>query len=89
MRPRSRTFITIVLLSLISVFAAAPAQASQSAPFPGSFPLPAGFQPEGIAIGPGPYAYFGSRATGAVYRADLRTGAGRIVNPGPGTPRWA
>lgn len=48
--------------------------------------LPDGFQPEGIAIGPGPVAFFGSRATGAVYRADLRTGKGKVISPGPGTP---
>ncbi|MGW4324354.1 SMP-30/gluconolactonase/LRE family protein [Nocardia sp. NPDC004573] len=48
--------------------------------------LPAGFQPEGIAIGPGPVAYFGSRADGSIYRADLMTGRGGILGPGPGTP---
>jgi len=31
--------------------------------------LPNGFQPEGIAIGPGRVAYFGSRADGSIYRA--------------------
>ncbi|MFC0554521.1 superoxide dismutase [Planotetraspora thailandica] len=65
--------------TLVSTSASKPA-------YPTRFPLPAGFQPEGIAIGPGPAAYFGSRATGAIYRADLRTGHGRIINPGPGTP---
>ncbi|GAA4182851.1 hypothetical protein GCM10022252_09430 [Streptosporangium oxazolinicum] len=54
--------------------------------YPTEFSLPDGFQPEGIAIGPGSAAYFGSRGTGAIYRADLRTGKGRIINPGPGTP---
>ncbi|MFF3437858.1 superoxide dismutase [Streptosporangium sp. NPDC002721] len=54
--------------------------------YPTEFPLPDGFQPEGIAIGPGAAAYFGSRGTGAIYQADLRTGKGRIINPGPGTP---
>jgi sugar lactone lactonase YvrE len=53
--------------------------------FPTIIPLPNGFQPEGIDIGPGPFAYFGSRITGAIYRADLRTGAGRIIAP-PSTP---
>ncbi|MGP4023401.1 SMP-30/gluconolactonase/LRE family protein [Actinomadura sp. 3N407] len=48
--------------------------------------LPDGFQPEGIAIGPGPVAFFGSRATGAVYRADLRSGEGKVISSGPGTP---
>ncbi|MEU3167200.1 superoxide dismutase [Streptosporangium sp. NPDC006930] len=66
---------------------ASPASASSTKPaYPTEFSLPDGFQPEGIAIGPGPSAYFGSRGTGAIYRADLRTGKGRIINPGPGTP---
>lgn len=54
--------------------------------YPAEFSLPDGFQPEGIAIGPGSAAYFGSRLTGAIYRVDLRTGRGRIIDPGPGTP---
>jgi sugar lactone lactonase YvrE len=66
---------------------AASASTSVSTPaYPAAFSLPDGFQPEGIAIGPGQAAYFGSRGTGAIYRADLRTGRGRIINPGPGTP---
>lgn len=48
--------------------------------------LPDGFQPEGIATGPGPVAFLGSLATGAIYRADLRTGEGEVINPGTGTP---
>ncbi|MGK8523530.1 SMP-30/gluconolactonase/LRE family protein [Nocardia asteroides] len=60
---------------------AAPAPA-----FPTAIDLPAGFQPEGIAIGSRPLAYFGSRADGSIYRADLATGRGAILSPGPGTP---
>lgn len=48
--------------------------------------LPAGFQPEGIVIGSRPVAYFGSRADGSIYRADLVTGRGGLLSPGPGTP---
>ena len=48
--------------------------------------LPDGFQPEGIAIGADPYAYFGSRADGDIYRVSLRTGQGRVISEGPGTP---
>jgi sugar lactone lactonase YvrE len=51
-----------------------------------TFPLPDGWQPEGITIGGGPFAYFGSRADGSIYRADLRTGQGRVISQGPGTP---
>ncbi|MDQ1037800.1 sugar lactone lactonase YvrE [Streptomyces sp. V3I8] len=55
---------------------------SPSATWPTEFPLPDGFLPEGIAIGGKPYAYMGSRANGALYRTDLRTGKGRILFPG-------
>ena len=52
--------------------------------------LPDGFQPEGITIDrvgrDRGTAYFGSRADGDIYAADLRTGKGRIVSDGPGTP---
>lgn len=47
--------------------------------------LPDGFQPEGIAIGRGPTAYFGSRGDGDIYAANLKTGRGRIISQGPGT----
>jgi sugar lactone lactonase YvrE len=50
------------------------------------FPLPNNFQPEGIAIGPGPFAYFGSRRDGSIYRASLVTGRGKIISQGPGMP---
>lgn len=52
---------------------------------PDTIALPDGFQPEGIAVG-GHYGYFGSRLDGDIYRADLRTGTGRVVSQGPGTP---
>ncbi|WP_433430036.1 superoxide dismutase [Nonomuraea sp. CA-141351] len=77
----------ILKTALSALFAvllvSAPAQAGGK---PDTFALPNGFQPEGIAIGPGPYAYFGSRATGNIYRADLRTGKGSVISQGPGTP---
>ncbi|MGH3343546.1 MAG: superoxide dismutase [Carbonactinosporaceae bacterium] len=63
------------------------ARAAEPAPaFPATVPLPDGFRPEGIAIGPGPAAFFGSLADGSIYRADLVTGDGRIISEGPGTP---
>jgi sugar lactone lactonase YvrE len=57
-----------------------------SGSLPTSFPLPDGWQPEGIAVGKGAQAYFGSRADGSIYRADLRTGQGSVISQGPGTP---
>jgi hypothetical protein len=64
---------------------AAPAQAQSRPHLRTSFDLPAGFQPEGIAIGKGPYAYLGSRVDGDIYRASLITGRGRVISQGPGT----
>ena len=61
---------------------AAPAGAR---PFPGQIDLPDGFRPEGIAIRGGT-AYFGSLADGDIYAASLRTGDGKIISEGPGTP---
>ncbi|MDG4860672.1 superoxide dismutase [Streptomyces sp. T-3] len=52
--------------------------------WPAGFPLPNGFQPEGITIGSSPVAYFGSIANGDVYRASLATGEGRVVVRGLG-----
>ncbi|MFD4474551.1 SMP-30/gluconolactonase/LRE family protein [Streptomyces sp. NPDC058471] len=58
------------------------ATAAPGAAWPTEFPLPDGFLPEGIAIGRQPYAYMGSRANGAVYRTDLRTGRGEVFYEG-------
>jgi sugar lactone lactonase YvrE len=75
--------VGVVLAALLVL---SPAVATASPAFPATIGLPNGFQPEGIAIGPGPVAYLGSLADGSIYRADLRTGRGRIVSEGPGTP---
>lgn len=61
------------------------AQSGQSTTFPGTIPLPDGFAPEGIAIGSGPTAYFGSLADGSIFEVNLATGAGEIISEGPGT----
>ncbi|MGW5617346.1 SMP-30/gluconolactonase/LRE family protein [Streptomyces sp. NPDC003877] len=58
------------------------AQAAPGSAWPTEFPLPDGWLPEGITIGGRPYAYLGSRANGAVYRADLRTGRGEVLHAG-------
>ncbi|MGW1674902.1 superoxide dismutase [Streptomyces sp. NPDC002324] len=52
--------------------------------WPGEFSLPNGWGPEGVAIGSGPYAYFGSIATGGVYRVNLASGKGKVVHRGLG-----
>ncbi|MGH3757659.1 superoxide dismutase [Actinophytocola sp.] len=67
-----------------TVASAAPVAGVRSMPW--EFALPNGFRPEGIAVGPGPFAYLASLVDGCVFRYDLRTGNGRMINPGGGTP---
>jgi sugar lactone lactonase YvrE len=62
-----------------------PASAHTAKTFPTRIELPNAFLPEGIAIRNG-IAYFGSRADGDIYAADLRTGKGKVISQGPGTP---
>jgi sugar lactone lactonase YvrE len=50
--------------------------------FPQVIPLPNGFRPEGIEVGRGTTFFVGSVANGAIYRGNLRTGAGAILVPG-------
>jgi sugar lactone lactonase YvrE len=69
------------LLVLAAVLALAPAGA-RAAAFPNVIALPNGWLPEGVATGHGPVIYSGSRANGAIYAADLRTGEGAILVPG-------
>jgi len=67
--------------------APAPAPASTAIDlFPTTIALPNGWLPEGIAIGLLPVAFFGSRADGDLYRANLITGRGEVFSQGPGTP---
>ncbi|MEV0128945.1 superoxide dismutase [Dactylosporangium sp. NPDC050688] len=78
----------ILTVALATALVSAPAHASnvsQATPLPATLSLPDGFQPEGIATGPGPFAYFGSRADGRIYRADLITGKGAVISPAVGT----
>ncbi|MEV5572229.1 superoxide dismutase [Spirillospora sp. NPDC052269] len=81
---RRKTISALLVLGLLGA-TAAPAQATDATPFPSDIRLPDGFQPEGIAIGSGPFAYVGSMADGSIYRADLRTGRGTVFSKGPGT----
>ena len=80
--------VAVSTLAFTTLSAASATTATSSAvaseQFPVRFELPAGFQPEGIAIS-GTTAYFGQRATGDIYAADLRTGEGSVISQGPGT----
>jgi sugar lactone lactonase YvrE len=60
------------------------ASAERRDTFPTTIELPDGWQPEGVAIGVAPLAYFGSLADGGIYRANLVTGEGRVISQGPG-----
>ena len=70
---------TAALLGPVAPASAGSASARQL--FPTVISLPDGFQPEGIAIGALPFAYFGSRAGGSIYRANLVTGTRRDDQP--------
>jgi hypothetical protein len=66
------------LLALL--FAGAPVAAAAN--FPPRIDLPDGWQPEGITSGPGTTFYAGSRATGAIWVGDLKTGDGHVLVEG-------
>jgi sugar lactone lactonase YvrE len=83
-RSHLRTLAAAALAAALSVTLVAPAEARPRQL--DRIDLPVGFQPEGIAIGKGPHAYVGSLADGDIYRANLRTGKGRVISQGPGTP---
>lgn len=82
-RSISATLLTAALAATL-VAPAATAKPSRQEP-PSRIALPDGFQPEGIEAR-GPAVWFGSRVDGDVYAADLRTGAGRVISQGDGTP---
>jgi hypothetical protein len=72
-----KRILTIALLLALA------APASAGGRFPETIELPDGWQPEGIATGKGNAFYSGSRATGAVYKGDLRTGRGDVLVEAP------
>ncbi|KAK1180620.1 superoxide dismutase [Streptomyces sp. NBS 14/10] len=80
-QPTRRTLLRGAVVAALAATTAG-VSAAQAAAWPTEFPLPDGFIPEGITIGRRPYAYMGSRANGAVYRTDLRTGKGRVIHKG-------
>ncbi|HZN18551.1 MAG TPA: superoxide dismutase [Micromonosporaceae bacterium] len=81
----------LAVLAVLAAALAGPAPAATAdtgtttVPFPTTIALPDGFQPEGIAIGLLPFAFFGSRVDGDLYRANLVTGQGEVFSQGPGT----
>lgn len=67
---------TAVILLALPVFSAS----AGDKPFPDQVPALLNSLPEGFAIGKGTTAYNGS-VDGSIYKVDLRTGAGEILNP--------
>jgi sugar lactone lactonase YvrE len=67
-------------IAVVATVLAAPLGAASRSPE--RLALPDGFQPEGIAIGERGTFYVGSIPTGAIYRGNLRTGEGAVINPG-------
>lgn len=82
---RTCTVVTMIGFGAATALAVPSAATANTPQLPATLQLPNGFQPEGIAIGPGPYAYFGSLADGSIYRINLTTGAGSTVSPATGT----
>jgi hypothetical protein len=68
----------VASLLVATVFATSLAAAAAPV-YPPVIPLPNGFRPEGIAVGEGHHFFNGSLGTGAIYKGDLRTGAGSIL----------
>jgi sugar lactone lactonase YvrE len=71
----------LLVLLLMATVALLPATAG-AATFPDLIRLPDGWQPEGIAAGRGTSLYVGSIPTGAVWKADARTGKGEVLVEG-------
>lgn len=77
-----RTRRTLLTTAVAAVFAAAPLGTAAAQPFPDTIPIPTGSFPEGIATGAGTSIYAGSRADGAVWKGDVRTGEGEVLVAG-------
>src|SRR5687767_9715648 len=74
--------LTTGLFALLLLAGLSPLATSTAKSFPSVIALPNGWLPEGVVTGHGPVIYSGSRANGAIYAADLRTGEGTILVPG-------
>ena len=74
-----RRFLPALLVIVLSLSMIG---ATTASPHPDVISLPNGFQPEGIASGPGTTFFVGSVATGAIYQGDFLTGTGEILVAG-------
>jgi sugar lactone lactonase YvrE len=71
-----------IVAALVAVVSLAVAATAIAQTLPRRLNLPNGWQPEGIAAGPGNQLFVGSIPTGAVIRVDARTGRSRVVVAG-------
>ena len=78
-----RTGKEVVALVVAAVGVLAPAAASAQSRLPDVIALPPGWQPEGIASGPGATMFSGSLASGDVIAVNVVTGASRLVVDAP------
>jgi sugar lactone lactonase YvrE len=76
--PSARRLLVLLLMALVALV---PATAG-AATYPDLIRLPDGWQPEGIAAGRGSSLYVGSIPTGAIWKADARTGQGEVLVEG-------
>jgi sugar lactone lactonase YvrE len=77
-----RNFFVFLSIIIFVAFGQAVAEVTaQGKTWPDIIPLPNGFQPEGVVVGHGHDIYAGSLGTGAIYRADVRTGQGELAVP--------
>jgi len=74
----ARRLLVLLVMALVALVPAAAGAASS----PDLIRLPDGWRPEGIAAGRGSSLYVGSIPTGAVWKADARTGKGDVLVPG-------
>jgi len=75
-----RLLASFIIVS--ALLGASPSESIARDNFPAMIELPNGWLPEGIVTGHGHVIYSGSRANGAIYAADLRTGEGEVLVPG-------
>ena len=83
LRRSTRLLGVVAGLAALLAGGVTPSYAADS--FPDRIELPNGWLPEGITIR-NATGYFGSRADGDIYAANLRTGEGQVISQGPGTP---
>jgi hypothetical protein len=80
----ARRLLAVLLVLVIGLTMSPPAGAARGggSGFPARIDLPNGFFPEGIESGRGTTFFVGSLVDGAIWRGDLRTGAGAVFVPG-------